>query len=131
MGVGPDASTEPRSWGWELQDQHPLYGYVRRCPTLPQPPGCSTIGAVGLSFRVRDGTGRFPHAIAAVTLSPVNPLLGLWEICYYVYIVVCIRLCVPLHPVAAVVPLLGVGLWCGDRLVDANLSCGGCVGVGV
>ena len=41
---------------------------VRRCPTLPHPPGCSTIGAVGLSFRVRDGSGRFPHAMAAVTL---------------------------------------------------------------
>ena len=25
---------------------------------------------MGLSFRVRDGTGRFPHAMAAVTLSP-------------------------------------------------------------
>src|SRR6478672_7091930 len=43
---------------------------VRRCPTLPHPPGCSTIGAVGLSFRVRDGTGRFPHAMTAVTLAP-------------------------------------------------------------
>ena len=44
---------------------------VRRCPTLPHPPGCSTIGAVGLSFRVRNGTGRFPHAMTAVTLLPV------------------------------------------------------------
>ena len=42
---------------------------VRRCPTLPHPPGCSTIGAVGLSFRVRNGTGRFPHAITTVTLA--------------------------------------------------------------
>ena len=41
---------------------------VRQCPTLPHPGGCSTIGAVGLSFRVRDGTGRFPYAMAAVTL---------------------------------------------------------------
>ena len=41
---------------------------VRRCPTLPHSLGCSTIGAVGLSFRVRDGTGRFPHAMTAVTL---------------------------------------------------------------
>ena len=45
-----------------------LCGVVRRCPTLPHPSGCSTIGAVGLSFRVRDGTGRFPHAMTAVTL---------------------------------------------------------------
>jgi hypothetical protein len=43
---------------------------VRRCPTLPHPHECSTIGAVGLSFRVRNGTGRFPHAMTAVTLPP-------------------------------------------------------------
>src|SRR6476660_9389706 len=47
---------------------------VRRCPTLPHPPGCSTIGAVGLSFRVRNGTGRFPHAMTAVTLVPGQTL---------------------------------------------------------
>ena len=41
---------------------------VRRCPTLPQGRPCSTIGAVGLSFRVRNVTGRFPHAMAAETL---------------------------------------------------------------
>ena len=49
---------------------------VRRCPTLPHPPGCSTIGAVGLSFRVRNGTGRFPHAMTAVTLAPHQPNPG-------------------------------------------------------
>ena len=52
----------PRSW-W----------CVRRCPTLPHPPGCSTIGAAGLSFRVRDGSGRFPRAVAAATLVPCAP----------------------------------------------------------
>src|SRR5690625_1717788 len=54
---------------------------VRRCPTLPHPPGCSTIGAVSLSFRVRNGTGRFPHAITTVTCDP-TPTLGvgnLWS----------------------------------------------------
>ena len=53
---------------------------VRRCPTLPHPLECSTIGAVGLSFRVRNGTGRFPHAMTTVTHSPslvcVGGLLG-------------------------------------------------------
>src|SRR6476646_7827622 len=49
---------------------------VRRCPTLPHPPGCSTIGAVGLSFRVRNGTGRFPHAMTAVTLAPAPSAPG-------------------------------------------------------
>src|SRR5688572_11871622 len=41
---------------------------VRRCPTLPQGLPCSTIGAGRLSFRVRNGTGRFPLAMAAETL---------------------------------------------------------------
>ncbi len=53
----------PPGCGWG-----PLWwGCVRRCPTLPHPGGCSTIGAGGLSFRVRDGSGRFPSAMAAVT----------------------------------------------------------------
>ena len=46
----------------------PFYKEVRRCPTLPQGPPCSTIGAEQLSFRVRNGTGRFPLAMAAETL---------------------------------------------------------------
>ena len=36
----------------------------RQRPTLPHGPPCSTIGAVGLNFRVRDGIGCDPHAIA-------------------------------------------------------------------
>ena len=52
---------------------HPALGghftkEVRRCPTLPQGPPCSTIGAESLSFRVRNVTGRFPLAMAAETL---------------------------------------------------------------
>jgi hypothetical protein len=35
---------------------------VRRCPTFPPGLG-SIIGAGRLSFRVRDGSGRFPAAI--------------------------------------------------------------------
>ena len=46
----------------------PFHKEVRRCPTLPQGPPCSTIGAEGLSFRVRNVTGRFPFAMAAETL---------------------------------------------------------------
>jgi hypothetical protein len=41
---------------------------VRRRPTLPRSGPRSTIGAERLSFRVRDGTGRFPLAMVAVTL---------------------------------------------------------------
>ena len=39
-----------------------------RCPTLPQPIGCSTIGAAGLSFQVRNGAGRFPGAVTTTRL---------------------------------------------------------------
>src|SRR5690348_16563230 len=49
---------------------------VRRRPTLPQPLGCSTIGAERLNFRVRDGTGCFPFAMAAVTLVASCPGCG-------------------------------------------------------
>src|SRR5699024_1942536 len=41
---------------------------VRLRPTLPHRLRCSTIGAERLSFRVRNGTGRFPFAVTAVTL---------------------------------------------------------------
>src|SRR5215213_4626018 len=38
-----------------------LVGVVRRRPTLPRGPPRSTIGAVGLSFRVRNGDRAFPR----------------------------------------------------------------------
>src|SRR5215471_7168278 len=44
----------------------------RRCPTLPRGLPRSTIGAGGLNFRVRDGTGCFPFAVAA------GNGMGLW-----------------------------------------------------
>jgi hypothetical protein len=46
---------------------------VRRCPTLPRGLPRSTIGAEELNFRVRDGTGCFPLAIAAATLWKYRP----------------------------------------------------------
>ena len=46
---------------------------VRLRPTLPHRLQCSTIGAERLSFRVRNGTGRFPFAITAVTLWKYVP----------------------------------------------------------
>ncbi|GEM_PF-540521 len=45
-----------------------LFRHVRRRPTLPRGPPRSTIGAEGLNFRVRNGTGCFPFAITAETL---------------------------------------------------------------
>ena len=38
-----------------------VLGVLWRCPTLPQPGGCSTIGAAGLSFQVRNGCWAFPR----------------------------------------------------------------------
>ena len=39
----------------------PPRGVLWRCPTLPHPPRCSTIGACGLSFQVRNGGWAFPR----------------------------------------------------------------------
>ena len=53
--------------------------FVRLRPTLPHRHQCSTIGAEGLSFRVRNGAGRFPFAMTAETLwrCPIGaPPLG-------------------------------------------------------
>ena len=47
---------------------------VRRRPTLPRGPPRSTIGADRLSFRVRNGAGRFPVAMAAETLWRCQPV---------------------------------------------------------
>ena len=52
-----------------------------RCPTLPQPVGCSTIGAAGLSFQVRNGGWAFPrcydhHKNWCSTRSPT--VWGVW-----------------------------------------------------
>ena len=46
---------------------------VRRCPTFPPGLG-SIIGAGRLSFRVRDGTGRFPAAMDRRNF--IHPFLG-------------------------------------------------------
>ena len=42
--------------------------WLRRFPTLPHPVGCSTIGVVGLSFRVRNVAGRFPNTMTTASL---------------------------------------------------------------
>jgi hypothetical protein len=60
---------EPPKVNWGAQ----VLNCVRRCPTFPPGLG-SIIGAGRLSFRVRDGSGRFPAAMAAVTL--VHPVVG-------------------------------------------------------
>ena len=44
-----------------------------RFPTLPHPLGCSTIGAAGLSFQVRNVAGRFPGAVTTTRLCRPSP----------------------------------------------------------
>ena len=82
---------------------------ARWCPTLPHPGGCSTIGAVRLSFRVRDGAGRFPVAVTTETTT--------WAVrqcsCDSV-----IRLPADTRTRTLVVCVLVVGLGV-DRIVDA------------
>ena len=55
---------------------------VRRRATLPHPLECSTIAVPGLSFRVRNGTGRLTWAMAAANLLLYGQTLGsagLWR----------------------------------------------------
>ena len=61
-----------------------VLGVLWRCPTLPQPGGCSTIGAAGLSFQVRNGGWAFPrcydhHKFWCSTLSP-PPCCLVWGV---------------------------------------------------
>ena len=59
---------------------------VRRRATLPHPVECSTIAVPGLSFRVRNGTGRLTWAMTAANLllygprrSSLNRRVAAWE----------------------------------------------------
>jgi hypothetical protein len=96
--------------------------YVRRCPTLPQGPPCSTIGAASLSFRVRNVSGRFPRAMAAETLGP-NTRVG--------WLVVSVVPTVFHHPGSGLGAVAGGGVGCfcvefvgvpsvGNHRVDAS-----------
>ena len=58
---------------------HPLFVvWLRRFPTLPHPVGCSTIGVVGLSFRVRNVAGRFPNTMTTASLVYPLPTPHTW-----------------------------------------------------
>ena len=100
------------------------------CPALPYPGGCSTIGAGGLSFRVRYGAGRGSPAmttrtglVRACPTVPAVPVWGWW-----------CRGCVPRVLFSCVPrPLVhrcgaDQRVWWGlvvDRIVDAHPRLGG------
>ena len=52
---------------------YPTKVECRRRPTLPHPGECSTIGAGRLSYRVRNGTGRFPTAMTTDNTIQLSP----------------------------------------------------------
>ena len=88
---------------------------ARWCPTLPHPGGCSTIGAVRLSFRVRGGAGRFP--VAVTTETTVRAVRGPLSAA----VVRVIRLSgLPADHTLRVWLVVGLGV---DRIVDALRSC--------
>ena len=83
---------EPPNRNWGAQDFN-LCSAVSYFSTR----GGSIIGAGRLSFRVRDGSGRFPAAMAAVTLCkllsvPCRPFFGVLVV-GWVFLCVC-GLCV-------------------------------------
>jgi hypothetical protein len=57
-----------------------LSSVMRRRATLPHPIECSTIAVPGLSFRVRNGTGRLPRAMTAANLLLYTTRKGPWDV---------------------------------------------------
>ena len=84
-GVGGGLRSCPgyaKKGGGTLVVSPPCEVWVRRRATLPHPVGCSTIAVPGLSFRVRNGTGRLTWAMAAANLLLYGQTLGsagLWR----------------------------------------------------
>ena len=68
VGGGLHLSGYVEKGGGTLVVSPPCEVWVRRRATLPHPSGCSTIAVPGLSFRVRNGSGRLPWAMAAANL---------------------------------------------------------------
>ena len=96
VGGGPCLSGYVEKGGGTLVVSPPCEVWVRRRATLPHPSGCSTIAVPGLSFRVRNGSGRLPWAMAAANLV----------------------LYIPQDRVSTC--SLGGSWWVGDRIVDAT-----------
>ena len=99
----------------------PHCGVLWRFPTLPHPLGCSTIGAAGLSFQVRNGAGRFPGAVTTTSLyywPPPGSLLSRVWLCPLLWAgpvwgggLVVVRIVVAASPL--LVPCVRRGAECG------------------
>ena len=107
--INTQTSSWPGAAGWRFRADCVVC--ARWCPTLPHPGGCSTIGAVRLSFRVRDGSGRFP--VAVTTETTVRAVRGPLSAA----VVRVIRLSgLPADHTLRVWLVVGLGV---DRIVDA------------
>ena len=81
-GFGPGPVPDMREAPWGVCSKGLPVSVMRRRATLPHPVGCSTIAVPGLSFRVRNGTGRLTWAMAAANLLLYGQTLGsagLWR----------------------------------------------------
>ena len=69
-GGKPHAGRTNKKWGSRnrMLDGNPQH-VKRRRATLPHPLECSTIAAPGLSYRVRNGTGRLTRAMTTANLT--------------------------------------------------------------
>ena len=75
-GFGPGPVSDIGKAPWGVCSKGLPVRVMRRRATLPHPVGCSTIAVPGLSFRVRNGTGRLTWAMAAANLLLYGQTLG-------------------------------------------------------
>ena len=78
-----------------------------RCPTLPHPPRCSTIGACGLSFQVRNGCWAFPRGYDHHKWFNQYSIVPRWGfVLVVIRIVATSNSVVPVNPFAAFQPFV-------------------------
>src|SRR3954465_6273003 len=79
-GDAPEYAAYGTTKGPVCECRRALSDRCRRRPTLPRPLGRSTIGAVGLNDRVRDGNGCGPYALVA---SDIRRTTFRFSVCRY------------------------------------------------
>ena len=86
-GAQPEGPGRDKKWGSRsrMLDGNPQR-LKRRRATLPHPLECSTIAAPGLSYRVRNGTGRLTRAMTTAKPRSRNDSQNTWRpfrpLCY-------------------------------------------------